>query len=154
MYVGTSSQNDRTNDPEYKIFWDGNCKKGYAYGLGREFERGTLTNMEAIAIYSGKKEEPKYFIQKYNLNNILMEGDLTNGYFVRTLIKDEGLNFDINYQYGFFPSKTLQPALIIYSSPFSDNLVLYFISFVLNAAIIIFHWLLFFMLPSDYISFA
>ena len=122
MYVGTSPQNDRTKDSEYKIFWDGKCKNGYAYGLGREFERGTLTNMEALAIYSGKKEEPKYYIQKYNLNNILMEGDLNNGYSVKTFIKDEGLNFDIGYQYGFFGSKDLQPALIIYSSPFSDNL--------------------------------
>jgi len=122
MFVGTSPQNDRTSDPEYKIFWDGKCKNGYAYGLGREFERGTLTNMEALAIYSGKKEEPKYYIQKYNLNNILEEGDINNGYYVKTFIKDEGLNFDISYQYGFFPSKNLQPALIIYSSPFNDNL--------------------------------
>jgi len=123
VFVGTSENNDRTNDPEYKIFWDGKCKNGYAYGLGREFERGTLTNMEAIAIYSGKKEEPKYYIQKDNLNNLLLEGELNNNYYVKTIIKDDGLNFDINYQYGYFGLKDLNPALIIYSSPFSDNII-------------------------------
>jgi len=123
VFVGISLQNDRTNDPEYKIFWDGKCKNGYAYGLGREFERGTLTNMNALAIYSGKRKEPKYYIQKYNLNNILIEGDLNNNYYVKTFIKDERLNFDINYQYGFFGSKDLKPARVIYSSPFSDNIV-------------------------------
>jgi hypothetical protein len=123
IHVGILNQNDRTNDPEYKIFWDGKCKNGYAYGLGREFEKGILTNMEAIAIYSGKKEEPKYYIQKNNLKNILIEGNINNGYIVKTFIKNEGLNFDISYQYGFLYSKSLLPALIIYSSSFSDNLV-------------------------------
>ena len=123
VFVGTSLRNDRTTDPEYKIFWDGKCKNGYAYGLGREFERGTLTNMNSLAIYSGKREEPKYYIQKYNLNDILEEGDINSGYYVKTFIKDEGLNFDINYQYGFFGSADLQPALIIFSSPFSDNVI-------------------------------
>lgn len=120
VFVGTSKKDDRTLDSEYKIFWDGKCKNGYANGLGREFERGTLTDIEAIAIYSGKKEEPKYYIQKYNLSNVLKEGDLNNDYFVETSIKDDNINFYINYVYGYFGSKN-KPALITYNSPLQTN---------------------------------
>jgi hypothetical protein len=122
VFVGTSKKNDITTDSEFKIFWDGECKNGYAYGLGREFERGTLISSDSIAIYSGKKEEPKYYVYKYNLDNILLEGDLKNNYFVKTIIKDENLDFDISYEYGFFGSKS-KPYLIAYSSPFKDYIV-------------------------------
>jgi len=122
MFVGTSIENDRTKDSDYKVFWDGQCKNGYAYGLGREFERGTLTDMEAIAIYSGKKEEPQYYIQKYNLQNVRIEGDLTKGYIVRTIIDDKNMNFNIRYQYGYFSHDKSKPVLITNSSPLNNNI--------------------------------
>ena len=122
VFVGTSTKDDRTLESEYKIFWDGKCKNGYAYGLGREFERGTLTDMEAIAIYSGKKEKPQYYIQKFNLQNVLIEGDLTNGYIVRTFIDDKNMNFNIRYQYGYFSHDKSKPVLITNSSPLNNNI--------------------------------
>ncbi|MDX9900796.1 MAG: hypothetical protein RBT22_04770 [Aliarcobacter sp.] len=102
LFIGYNPNDDRTLKDGYKIFWDGECKNGYAYGLGREFERGFLTNFDAIALYSGVEKEPEYFIQKNNLSNITMEGDINNGNYVKTNIKDDGLNFDIIYQYGHF----------------------------------------------------
>jgi len=121
LFVGTDFVNDRTKDPDYKIYWDGKCKNGYAYGLGRELERGTLTNMNAIAIYSGKKEEPQYFRQKYNLQNILIEGDLTNNYYVKRIIVDNTQKFDVIYQYGYFKI----PEMFIEKSLFNDNVAFF-----------------------------
>ncbi|ADD67348.1 hypothetical protein Dacet_0550 [Denitrovibrio acetiphilus DSM 12809] len=121
VFVGTSKENDRTIKPDYKIFWDGDCKNGYAYGLGREFEKGILTDMEAIAIYPGKEQEPEYYYQKFNLNDKILEGDLQNGYFVETTINDNGINFNLSYMYGFFSDK--EPNLLNVSSPLSDTVI-------------------------------
>ncbi|WP_194091517.1 hypothetical protein [Vibrio hibernica] len=125
VYVGVSKGDDRTLDPNYKIYWDGDCKNGYANGLGREFERATVLNMEALAIYKGKEEEPEYFIQTDQLDNKTQEGDISNGYFVETTINEDNFNFDINYQYGFFGSKEIQYRLITMKSPFNDNILQY-----------------------------
>jgi len=124
VFVGTSKDDDRTIKHDYKIYWDGQCKDGYAYGLGREIEKGFLTDMEAIAMYSGEKKEPDYYYQKCNLQNMIMEGDITNGYFVQTNIKDESLNFRISYSYGY-NGRGANPSLMIASSPMEDN-VLFF----------------------------
>lgn len=121
MFVGYNPNDDRTQKDGYKIFWDGKCKNGYAYGLGREMERGFLTNLDAIALYSGEEKEPEYFIQKDNLAHISMEGDVNNGNYVRTSIKDDGMNFDIWYQYGHFANKPADIGLFINSNPFSDQ---------------------------------
>ena len=96
LYVGYNPNDDRTLKDGYKIFWDGNCKNGYASGLGREFERGFLTNLDAIALYNGEEKKPEYFIQKDNLKNITREGDINNGNFQEIEIKDDV----INYAYG------------------------------------------------------
>ena len=119
LYVGYNPNDDRTLKDGYKIFWDGNCKNGYAYGLGREFERGFLTNLDAIALYSGGEKEPEYFIQKDNLTNITEEGDINNENYVKTIITDDGINFDILYQYGHFQRNSTDILLGIRSSPFS-----------------------------------
>jgi hypothetical protein len=121
MLVGYNPNDDRTQKDGYKIFWDGKCKNGYAYGLGREMERGFLTNLDAIALYSGEEKEPEYFIQKDNLAHISMEGDVNNGNYVKTTIKDDGMNFDIWYQYGHFANKPADIGLFINSNPFSDQ---------------------------------
>ena len=123
LFVSGDSNDDRTSKDGYKIFWDGNCKNGYASGLGREFERGFLTNLDAIALYNGEEKKPEYFIQKDNLANITMEGDIINGNLVQTTIVDDGMNFDIKYQYGHFQRETLDTMFSIISSPFSSSIV-------------------------------
>lgn len=126
VFVGSSTDDDRTVNPEYQIFWDGKCKNGLAYGIGREFVRGVLVDMEAIAIYSGKQIEPDYYIHKFNLDNVLIEGELNKGYVVKTTIEETNMNLNIQYQYGYFgPSGranlTNDPALVSTTSPFHDN---------------------------------
>lgn len=120
VLVGTLKDDDRTLAPEYQIFWDGQCKNGYAYGLGREFERGVLIDMEALAIYPGGKVEPKYYVEKYNLNNVIIEGDVNGKYVVRTSVDETGMNLNIEYTYGYFGSQD-EPALINIVSPLQDN---------------------------------
>lgn len=122
MFVGYNPNNDRTVKDGYKIYWDGKCKNGYAYGLGREFEKGLLTNLEAIAIYSGEEKEPEYYIQKDKLNNISMEGNINNGNFVKTTIEDNNMKFNIWYQYGHHAHKPGEIGMFINSSPFSDQI--------------------------------
>jgi len=124
VYAGISKTEDRTLDENYNIYWDGACKNGFANGLGREFERGTVLNMEAIAIYQGIQQKPQYFIQKYNLDNMTQEGDVMNGYYVQTTINEDSFNFNIDYRYGYFGS-TEAPALLTQSSPFNDNIAYY-----------------------------
>ncbi len=122
VYVGISKSEDRTLDGNYNIYWDGECKNGYANGLGREFERGTILNMDALAIYQGKRKEPQYFIQTYHLDNTVQEGDIGNRYYVETKVIDDGLDFNISHIYGYFGS-TEKPALLFYSSPFNDTVM-------------------------------
>ena len=121
VFVEYNPNDDRTQKDGYKIFWDGKCKNGYAYGLGREMERGFLTNLDAIALYSGEEKEPEYFIQKNNLAHTSEEGDINNGNYVKTTIKDDGMKFDIWYQYGHFANKPADISLFINSNPFLDQ---------------------------------
>lgn len=122
LYVGYNPDDDRTLKDGYKIYWDGSCKNGYASGLGREFERGFLTNIEAIALYNGEEKKPEYFIQKDNLTNITIEGNLNNGNYVKTTIVDDGINFDIIYKYGHFQRGTFDTNFITTSEPFNNSI--------------------------------
>ena len=121
VFVGTSKTDDRTLDNDYKIFWDGECKDGYAFGLGREFEKGTLLEMEAIAIYPGGENQPDYYIQKYHLDGYTQEGLISKGYYVETRIDESNFDIDIRYLAGFFGRPEKPVRLIIKSTPFYDN---------------------------------
>ena len=107
-------------DDTFKIYWDGKCKNGYANGLGREFARNTLENMNAIALYKGGKKTPKYFHYAFNLSNRSVTGDITTGnyYAVETKITDNGLDFHIESRSGYFGDYY---GSFITSSPFSEH---------------------------------
>jgi len=120
-FVGTSKDNDRTLDESYSIYWDGECKYGYAYGLGREFEKTSLTNLESIVTYKGKNEMPDYYIYSDNLNGITIEGNPFKGYYVKRQIIDEPLNFNITYNYLFVDPTESKPVLSTTISPFSPT---------------------------------
>lgn len=122
VYVGTSKDNDRTLDESYKLHWDGECKNGYAYGLGREFEKSNFTDLEAIAIYSGKEIEPDYYIETHHLENATREGNITDGLFIVRRITDDPLNFDITYSYEANDEDS-KVRFVILTSPFESNVV-------------------------------
>lgn len=80
VFVGSSRNNDYTLEQSYKIYWDGKCKDGFAYGLGREFESYKDKSNEALAEYSGGQNEPKYFMQVRKGERIeVYTGDVNNG---------------------------------------------------------------------------
>lgn len=122
LFIGYDPNDDRTQKIDYKIFWDGECRNGYAYGLGREFEKGLLTDIEAIGVYDGTEKEPEYYYQNFKLNNLTEEGNLNDGYVVQTMIKEDGMNFDINFR-NIYEDKKSSIVYIIENSPFSDNVV-------------------------------
>jgi len=99
VYVEVDSQNNHTQKSEYKIFWDGECKNGYANGLGREFEKGILIDNESIVVYENAPiKKPKYFYQKLNLKNIEIKGNFDKGFKTFTSFKN---NKEIK-RYGLF----------------------------------------------------
>lgn len=117
LYVRTYQNADVTHGVNYKIFWDGDCKNGYANGLGREFERDTVLNREALAIYKENGKEPEYYIQKDHLEKLTAEGN--NNYIVETKITDDNFNFDMSIRRGY-TSFNEKPSLFVTSYPLSD----------------------------------
>ncbi|WP_157384028.1 hypothetical protein, partial [Pseudomonas asplenii] len=43
-----------------KAYWDGNCKDGYAYGLGREFMITDVSTGSWVSTYPGGQNRPNY----------------------------------------------------------------------------------------------
>lgn len=43
-------------DESLSIYWDGGCKNGFAYGLGREIVKGPYTHVEEITFHDREKE--------------------------------------------------------------------------------------------------
>ncbi|WP_179992557.1 MULTISPECIES: hypothetical protein [unclassified Acinetobacter] len=68
----------KKNDPTVRFYWDGECKDGYAIGLGREFSIGKQTYVEAIGEYKGGEKRPQYFYQFDKVNKMFQIGDLEN----------------------------------------------------------------------------
>ena len=122
VYLEYRNDNDSSLDDDYKIFWDGKCKNGYAYGLGREFvldDSGIIS--ESLAIYKKLALKPTYYIESHPLQNTTIEGDINNHYTVQTTTVNDDYNFNISYIYGYlgFDNK---PNLINTGSPFSDSI--------------------------------
>lgn len=55
-------------------YWDGACKDGFAYGLGREFTRSEDALTEALADYKSPGQEPTYYYQKDKLQGLIING--------------------------------------------------------------------------------
>jgi hypothetical protein len=73
VYVSFSGENP-TLDPSYKLYWDGECKDGFAYGLGREIIRSDSKKFWQLGFYE-KGEPQKYCVAKYESTNKYWAGD-------------------------------------------------------------------------------
>lgn len=81
-----------------KFYWDGECKNGFAYGLGREFVKGVEKDQETLGVYSGNQTAPIYYYMKDNLLNAFTLGKETskdNGKYLSVVINDSVNNFNI-----------------------------------------------------------
>lgn len=116
-------EDDPTKDSSYKIFWDGECKDGYAFGLGREIEKANLTDAWQIAIYE-KGMAQGYYVHHDILNNRLHEGE-SNYYgaasVVERYVEEKNGNIDITFVIGKMGGLPQEPDLTIGSSPFWNH---------------------------------
>ncbi len=58
-------------NPDSRFYWDGDCRNGYAYGIGREFSviKGEVTSW--LVDYSGEQKEPtNYLVVNYDRKEI------------------------------------------------------------------------------------
>lgn len=116
---------DPTEDNSFKLYWDGQCKNGYAHGLGREFNIADVTNVWQIAIY--KKGKPKnYAVINDILYEFTLEGECKydeNNYQVKRYVSHKNNDTSITYNIGKFGDK--KPDTIIQTSPFANNTMRY-----------------------------
>lgn len=94
FYIGTDPISTKN-----KVFWDGDCKNGYAYGMGREFVKGEMIDQESLAEYTGGMIRPTYYLTMDKLNHFLTIGDADSGMFITKELR--------NNEYGtYIESKT------------------------------------------------
>lgn len=60
LFMGGTPDQKYWEWPETKITWDGQCKDGYAYGIGREFLDTRTGLTSSLGTYSGGEKEPFY----------------------------------------------------------------------------------------------
>ncbi|GHV07512.1 hypothetical protein AGMMS50229_14490 [Campylobacterota bacterium] len=103
VYVGFNPDNDHTKGNGYKIFWDGECKDGYVFGLGREIEitGNILEKQEQIGIYKNGMAE-QLCVHRFWQDNAAIEssGECPYGgnkpeHRVLRRIAEDPRNFDI-----------------------------------------------------------
>lgn len=129
--IATSS--DKTDDKDYKIFWDGDCVNGYAHGLGREFEIDDENFTEQIGIY--EKGKPKDYHTAYNrTQNMKFEGysnydDIHYKYAMQVSLGQGDINIVNTW---FYEDDKLHA--IFQSSPFSDTSMLGYFNSLHNYA--------------------
>lgn len=116
-------EDDPTKDSSYKIFWDGECKDGYAFGLGREIEKADLKDAWQIGIYE-KGMAQGYSIQHDVLNNVMFEGGgdyYGSDYGVQRFVEEKNNDIDVTFVTGKIGGSSQEPDLTIASSPFWNH---------------------------------
>jgi len=90
----------------YKLFWDGSCKDGYAFGLGGEIEKGRGISRHTLSRYSSDaKIKPIRYIQEDYLNGYRREGDLNNHIYVDVGYENR---YKSSFHYGLFSMHLLK----------------------------------------------
>lgn len=124
VYVGIDSKDDHTLKDSYALYWDGDCKDGYAYGLGREMEYRDYSYHYQIGIYKNGMPED-YCVNINEAEGITIEGTCNYSkekpdYRVYTKIKENEKDLELTYQYGSF-NDVMNPYFLVASSPFLDK---------------------------------
>lgn len=123
VWVGYNPNDDRTSKVRYEFFWDGDCKNGYANGLGSAFERAQFADRQQIAYYKDGNPD-KYCINLDPLNGKTKEGECLYytdqpSHYVQTTVEDKGGDLNILYEFGVSMSKN-SPAMIMRTWTFHD----------------------------------
>lgn len=86
VYVSINPNDDKTKKADYSLYWDGECKDGFAYGLGREIENTMLSNLQQIGYYD-KGKATDYCTGFDPINNWEIDGECSYD-FTNPLCKD------------------------------------------------------------------
>ena len=116
-----------SKDKSYNIFWDGECKDGYAFGLGREIEKANMTDAWQIGIYE-KGMAQGYLVQYDVLNSYIFEGGSNyygSDYGVQRFVEEKNNDIDITFVTGKINGLPQEPDLAIARSPFWNNTQVY-----------------------------
>lgn len=122
VYVSINPNDDKTLKSDYVLYWDGECKDGYAFGLGREIEKTMFTELNQIGIYeTGKAID--YCVFSKPLDGVLSEGECSYSlnkpnHEVITTINDKQGNLEVTYKLRVSGSLST-PEMLIETSPFS-----------------------------------
>lgn len=123
VFFVVDPNNDITTRPDYEFYWDGECKDGYAFGLGREIEITMLQNKQQIGFYQNGKAID-YCVIIDELNGATNDGECSYSsgkanHYVLTRIDDKNGDLEISYEFG--KSATLNsPSLLMRTYPFYD----------------------------------
>ncbi|MDR2791016.1 MAG: hypothetical protein LBB59_08600 [Campylobacteraceae bacterium] len=124
VWTGVTKTNDRTKKDSFKLFWDGGCKDGYAYGLGREIEIHDMFNsQEQVGIYKNGMADGGYCVRKYinDSSVIIVNGECNYEYKAEYTVsitskKDpKTFNTLLSFNYGVM---NVFPNLVVADEPF------------------------------------
>lgn len=120
----TKKQMDRKN---FRAYWDGDCKNGYAFGLGSDIAISDTHHNQEITIHNGTGDnlgQPSRFIDFVNNTNfysvIDQSQDVSSGRY--EFITNDLSGFSVQHSTGH---RTIASAAYISSSPFSPTTVTY-----------------------------
>lgn len=123
VWVGYNPNDDRTIKSGYAFYWDGECKDGYADGLGSAFETAQFADRQQIAIYN-KGNPDTYCVNLDPLNGITKEGECLYytdkpSHYVKTIVSEKSGDLQLSYEFGVNMSKD-SPMMIMKTYPFYD----------------------------------
>ncbi|MFM2251874.1 MAG: hypothetical protein RJB68_211 [Pseudomonadota bacterium] len=94
---------DQLQRKNFRAYWDGDCKDGYAYGLGRDIALSDTHHFEEITIHNGDGDsigQPAKFIdyvQNFSALSVSNLEDLASAKYLEQ-IQYNGTNFFIEYR--------------------------------------------------------
>lgn len=114
---------DQLERRNFRAYWDGDCKNGYAYGLGRDIALSDTHHMEEITIHNGNGDssgQPTRFldyVQNYGWYGVME--DAVRGVFSGQAerIMNDSTNFSMHYRVGAIDGNGSQKFLDM--SPFN-----------------------------------
>lgn len=114
-------ENDKTLKSDYRLYWDGECKDGFAFGLGREIEMTNTSYLQQIGIYKkGQTEDYCVFFDRSNANRLVkfegLCGEKTVG--MQTNMSEQNGELDIKMAFITSSNYQKQPTYTMMVSPF------------------------------------
>lgn len=96
LFMGSNAQQGKWWDsPDAKVYWDGQCKNGHAYGLGREFVDDSKGLAATIGSYPGGEVEPLYEQAAFFDKGMYAYGDLKASKALAIGVQDNAMGFQM-----------------------------------------------------------